>query len=177
VQSFTLVPFPAKDLPNLGIACKVERIDNQLSLRYEIKGDIEEVILPEPSNPPARKDDLWRATCFEIFLALQDKPHYWEFNMSPSGDWNAYRMDAYRRVGFQEERLIRKAEVKIRKQSGKFVLNTNIDLMLLFQKEQVLEAGITAVIQTTQGTESYWALVHTGQQADFHLRESFTVIL
>jgi hypothetical protein len=177
MPSFQFLPFPSNTAPNIDITGEVERIDNHLSIRFEVGGNIEQIILPERSNSSTRKHDLWKETCFEFFLAVLDQPQYWEFNMSPSGDWNVYKMDAYRRVGFREEELIQQMQVKVQKEANGFVLHTNIDLTPLFQKEHVLEAGITAVIQSTDGTQSYWALTHPGQQADFHFRESFIVKL
>jgi hypothetical protein len=40
-----------------------------------------------------------------------------------------------------------------------------------------LEIGITAIIQTTDSYETYWALTHPAPFADFHLRESFILAL
>jgi hypothetical protein len=37
--------------------------------------------------------------------------------------------------------------------------------------------GISSVIQTLDGYETYWALVHPSQQADFHQREGFILAL
>jgi len=42
---------------------------------------------------------------------------------------------------------------------------------------QSLEVGITSIVQTTDGKESYWALTHPGSVADFHLRQSFILEL
>jgi len=49
-----------------------------------------------PKSTPARVDDLWRQTCFEIFLGESDGGAYWELNFSPSGEWAAYAFDGYR---------------------------------------------------------------------------------
>jgi len=146
-------------------------------MRYEMRGELEQIVFPMRSESPARKDDLWKVTCFELFLAIPDQPQYWEFNMSPSGDWNVYKMDAYRRVGFREEMSFEQIQFKARKDASEFVLSAYIDLNPLFEEEQILEAGMTAIIQTKDGNETYWAVKHPGEQADFHLRESFTIDL
>jgi hypothetical protein len=114
-------------------------------------------------------------TCFEFFLAVKESPQYWEFNMSPSGDWNAYHMDAYRRIGFREEILIQQLPFQIQKDANNFLLRAEIDLSPILHPEQALDIGITAIIQTLDGNETYWALVHPAPQADFHLRESFII--
>jgi hypothetical protein len=169
VKAFQLIPYPANISPKIDITGKIERTGSQLSIRYEVTGEIENILLPAKSSAPSRKDDLWKATCFEFFLAIPNQPHYWEFNMSPSGDWNVYKMDAYRRVGFREETAIAQLPFQFELPN----LELSVDLNLLFPSTQPLQASITAIIQTKDGNETYWALAHPGPQADFHLRESF----
>jgi hypothetical protein len=38
-----------------------------------------------------------------------------------------------------------------------------------------LDAGLTAVIETTDGARSYWALAHGGARPDFHDPATFTL--
>jgi hypothetical protein len=146
-------------------------------LHYALAGNLEEIILPAPSPNPGRKDELWKSTCFECFIAIKDQPQYWEFNMSPSGAWNVYRMDAYRRVGFREATSIERLPFETQKEANTFVLNAVVDVSSLFQLNDLLEVAITAIIQTKDGKETYWALTHPMPQADFHLRESFILAL
>lgn len=172
MQTFRLVPYPADDIPKIQIVGEVGRIEDRLHVRYSVQGDAENILLPDVTIP-ARKDDLWRASCFEFFLALPDRPEYWEFNMSPSSEWNVYLMDAYRQVNMREETKIRDLPFKFRKEDGGYSLDISVDLRSIIQAEQELQVGITAIIQTKNGGESYWALAHPGTQADFHLRDSF----
>jgi hypothetical protein len=97
--------------------------------------------------------------------------------MSPSGDWNVYRMDAYRRVGFREETSIQQLPFEVQREDHTLTVVTTINLSPIFQQNDNLEIGITAVIQTRDGKETYWALTHPAPQADFHLRESFILAL
>ncbi len=106
MPDFELTPFPSNKTPHITIAGTAKRTDNQLTMQYKINGEIEEIIFPASSTSPSRKDDLWKATCFEFFIAIPNQPQYWEFNMSPSGDWNVYKMDAYRQVNMREETAI-----------------------------------------------------------------------
>ena len=138
---------------------------------------MERILLPRTSIRAARKEELWKATCFEFFLAIKDQPPYWEFNLSPSGDWNVYHMDAYRRIGFREETGIHQLPFEVQQEKMNLSLNAVAELSPLFPLDQVLECGITAVIQTIDGLETYWALTHPGPAPDFHLRESFMLEL
>ncbi len=176
-QTFSLTPFPFPNTPSLTISGNIARQNNVLALHFVLVGDIREVILPPPSAPPGRKNELWETTCFEFFLAIEGQPQYWEFNASPSGDWNVYHMDAYRRIGFRKETSIQRLQLEARKEARTFTLDTAVDLTPILPASQSLEVGITAVIQTKDGSETYWALAHPGSQPDFHRRESFTLAL
>ena len=174
---FELIPFPSEPLPKVKITGEIERTDNQLSVRYRLRGDLENIIIPAHSASLSRKDELWKTTCFEILLAIKGQLQYWEFNMSPSGDWNVYHMDAYRRVGFREETSIQQLQFEGLKGAGTFTLNAEVDLHPILQAGQLLEVAITAIIQTRDGNETYWALSHPASSPDFHLREGFVIEL
>ena len=176
-QSFSLIPFAAPNIPSITIAGKILLQSNLLALDYSLVGKGEGVFLPPTSPKPSRKDELWKSTCFEFFLAIKDKPEYWEFNMSPSGDWNVYHMDNYRRVGFREESSIQHLQIEANEETNTFTLSAAIDLKPIFRASNPLEIGITAIVQTKDGNESYWALTHPAPYPDFHLRESFILAL
>jgi hypothetical protein len=172
-QPYSLIPFPGPINPVISLAGNLLLQNNLLALRYALTGEIEAVSLPPAALNPRRKDELWKATCFEFFLAIKDLPGYWEFNMSPSGDWNVYRMDVYRRVGFREETAISHLPFEFKKESDQCSLDVSVDLTSILRPKAELQIGITAIIQTRNYDETYWALVHPGPHADFHLRESF----
>jgi hypothetical protein len=172
-QSFSLLPFYPTDTSDLTITGTAHRRKNLFSVHYALAGNLKEIYLPSSVTNPARKDELWRTTCFELFIAVRDSPQYWEFNMSPSGDWNVYAIDAYRQVNMREETRIQWLPFQIQKELNGMSLNAEIDLNHILQNEQVIEVGITSVIQLNTKRESYWALVHPQPSADFHLRDSF----
>ena len=177
MREFRLIPFPALKIPAIEIAGQVARQGNLLSIRYSVQGDIEDIRLPVRSESPARKHDLWKAACFEFFLAVKDQPEYWEFNLSPSGDWNVYTMEAYRQVNMREEVAFSELPFEFTKTMNQLSLDVAVYPGVLSQRQNVLQIGITVIIQTTDGSETYWALTHPGPRADFHLRESFVIEL
>jgi hypothetical protein len=176
-HSFSLIPFPDANSPDIKIAGKISRQNNTLAVYYSLSGNVGNILFPEISQQPKRKDELWTATCFEFFLAIPEQPQYWEFNMSPSGDWNIYHIDTYRRLGFREERRIQRLPFSVRKEAGCVSIEVSVDLSRIVRAQEPIQTGITSIIQTNDGLESYWALAHPNPQADFHLRESFTLEL
>jgi hypothetical protein len=172
-QRFRLIPFPAPDLPAISLYGTFSLDHPFLTLQYSLAGDLESVLLPPASPKPGRKDELWKATCFEFFLAVKDQPGYWEFNLSPSGDWNVYRMDAYRRIGFREESTISQLPFEFGQGSDEYCLDVSVDLGPIVGPGDELDIAATAIVQTKDGKETYWALAHAAHQPDFHARQGF----
>ena len=176
-RSFDLIPFPSPNLPELKITGKIFREQNILTVNYRLAGDLDLVCFPNAASHPARKPELWLETCFEFFLAIPGQTQYWEFNLSPSKNWNAFHMDAYRRVDFRPEDRIENLNIAIEKNKDRFHLSADTDLKQIIPAETQIQVAITSVIQTMDKNESYWALLHPGPAADFHLRESFVLSL
>ncbi len=176
-QTFSLQPFPCyESFPNLKITGNISRNANQLTICYNLGSDLKEIAIVPPSNAPSRKYELWEDTCFEFFLGIKDSVRYWEFNLSPAGHWNVYRFEGYRQ-GMQEETAFEKLPFSVHNQADALVLALDVDLNKIVSANQGIEIGITTVIKNIDGNVSYWALTHKGEEADFHLRDSFIVEL
>jgi len=155
-QSFSLIPISIQDTPDLTITGEVTRQSSNFYIHYVLAGSLGTIALPALNTNAARKDELWKATCFEFFLAPKDKTQYWEFNMSSSGDWNVYVMDAYRQVGMREETRIKRFPFEVQKGADSLSLEMAINLDLIIAREKSIEVGVASVIQTKNGKETYW---------------------
>ncbi len=188
-QQFSLQPFPSSSPPsNLQLRGNISRQFDRLILHYQLCGNLADVALAEGAasltskrsaarcapfaDTPVRKHELWQQTCFEFFLAIPDSPRYWEFNLSPSGDWNVYRFSDYRE-GMQEELAFTSLPFDIKTGSDCLSLDLDLDLRAIIPTAQALEIAITTVIKHRNGELTYWGLTHTGDEADFHRRDSF----
>ncbi len=176
-RKFSLKPFPSKDpLPGIEITGNISRHSNTFSISYRLSGSLSEVMIPALAGKKIRKHGLWKETCFEIFLCLKDSEQYWEFNLSPSGHWNIYRFKSYRQ-GMQEEPAFTSLPFSVDRQPDVLRIILKVDLDKSLPSDQALSAGISAVVKTMDSRITYWALTHTGAQADFHLRDSFILEL
>ena len=180
-QTFSLRPFE-EDGSLSGIECRghlARRIDT-LSVHYEIIGSLPGIDIPGRTREPSRKKGLWENTCLELFVAVKDRDRYWEFNLSPSGDWNVFRFEHYRNERdadtLREEPLVASLPFRTQRQPGSFLLDMEFDLDRLVRKDQFLEIGIAAII-TFNEDRTYWALTHCGSRPDFHRRDSFVMKL
>lgn len=132
----------------------------QLALRYRLTGAIADLALPPPA-PPARADGLWKHTCFEAFVSAGDEA-YLEFNVAPSGEWAAYRFDAYRRGMVAPAIAAPTVEVEL--------LGEQLELraVLALSEPGPIRVGVSAVIEEAGGRLSYWSLAHPPGRPDFH---------
>jgi hypothetical protein len=177
VSNFSLHPFPSDGMiPPVEISGRIDRHDDILAIDYLLQGDLDTVDLDPPSATPTRKLELWTDTCFEFFIGVAGSPNYWEFNLAPTGDWNVYALDDYRQ-GLRSEIAFESLPLTIDRSASSFRIQLEFDLSKIIKKDLKLEAAITAVIKSTQAEISYWALTHTGTEADFHRRDSFSIEL
>ena len=166
-----LHPF-SSPLSKLELKAEVRRDGRLLRFTFALHGGLAKVKLPKPERPALRKDELWKSTCFEAFVAVPGNKQYWELNFSPDGAWNCYRFDDYRQ-GMRAEKILSNPEIHTSHTPDGFQLLATVDLSSAVQTQGPLELSLAAVIEGDE--HSYWALKHLGAKPDFHLRESFVL--
>jgi hypothetical protein len=175
VQGFSLRPFPsAHPLPEVKITGTIGRRDDVLSLEYELLGFTETIAVPAPAVLPARRDGLWDETCFELFLGIEKSDRYWEFNFSPAGHWNVYSFEDYRQ-GMREEPAFASLPFSVHLRSEVLNLSVKLNLEKIIPRDRGLKVGISAVLRSSEGECSYWALTHPGPRPDFHRKDGFLI--
>jgi hypothetical protein len=134
-----------------------------------------QVVLPR-LRPATRTDELWRHTCFEVFVALPDSDAYCELNFSPSTEWAMYGFVAYRR-GMTPIEVRRPPRVAVRPTQRGLVLTavTYLAELPMPQPGSPLRAGAAAVVEEKDGRLTYWALTHPSALPDFHHRLGFVL--
>jgi hypothetical protein len=176
-RRFLLKPFPGEGNPaGLTIGGSIGRRADTLSILYEVRGNLSKVSIPTAAEAPRRKDRLWEATCFELFLGKEDSEEYWELNLSPSGHWNVYRFTRYRE-GMREETAIPSLPFDVRRDSEALALTAEFGIGRIVPAGRALAAAVAAVIETTDGGKSHWAPAHPSSQPDFHRRDGIALIL
>ena len=150
--------------------------DGKLSLVFNVTGAIAELRIPPPAEP-LRQDGLWRHSCFEAFVRVPGQESYYEFNLSPSGSWAAYRFDAHR-TGMADADIpppIIKSAADLT-QFG-LVAGLRLDDLPDLDAHAAWQVGLSAVIEANDGSVSYWALAHPDGQPDFHHDACFAATL
>ena len=167
----------------------IARTHNTLTLRYIVTGNIGAIRIP-PRAAPTRTDELWRHTCFEVFVRIppplagggqeagaHPAQPYREFNFSPSTQWAAYSFTSHRK-GWAPLEIASAPNIQSRANRTTFELAVALDLSALApQPNAPLTLGLSVVIEETNGAMSYWALTHPKGKADFHHSDCFALSL
>ena len=175
-STFDLISFNSDNVPKIKIGGDISRTGNQLKITYLLTGDRAAIIVPEANQVPIRRYDLWEHTCFELFLRLKGTNKYWEFNLSPSGNWNVFRFLDYR-LNIMEELSFDSLPFKVVQDAESLKVMANINLDTLGIAKRDLNIAITTVVENTERQLSYWALAHPTTEADFHHQDSFIISL
>ncbi len=170
---FGLLPHPESS------PAAVQRVDVEvgrlgpraLEIRYLVSGRIEALAIP-PAATPTRTDELWRHTCLEAFLKPPGEDAYVEINLSPSGQWAAYRFDAYR-SGMRPLAPFGPPAIAVDVKPGTLELRAELTV----PAGGPLRLGLSAVIEARDGSRSYWALAHPPGAPDFHHADCFAAQL
>ena len=170
-RNFSLQPFGAgKPASPFAITGTISRRDTCLSISYLLTGPLQDLVIAPPADKPARQWVLWEHTCLELFLAPRDAPDYWEFNLSPAGHWNLFRLDRLSPGYSGGAGLPGAALYRPLGRPETLTLALKVDLAAIIPADRSLEAGISAVLQARDGRLSFWALTHPGREPDFHNR-------
>jgi hypothetical protein len=141
---------------------------------YSVTGAVERVRIPE-LRASAFADELWQHTCFELFAREDASGAYSEFNFSPSGEWAAYAFDRYR-DGMRRRDDVTALRIAVRRRERTLELDAAIAAPEL-HPAKALSFALSAVIEETDGTLSYWALKHAGEKPNFHHPDAFALHL
>ncbi len=153
---------------DIEIQANLEIENKILSLEFNIIGDIENYLFDKPSIQK-RENELWKRTCFELFIAPKSKSNYNELNISPSSEWNFYHFSNYK-IGMKEDKDISKPSIysSIRKNhyllSCKFTINNKI-------LEDKLIFNLAVILLDKKGLRHFYSINRKRGVVDFHNRE------
>ena len=163
LQTHRLIPHPnfaPRDVKEVSVRW-VNLKDGRAMLRYRVDG-CDSLVVPE-FHGKGRGDELWKQTCFELFLYDGDG-RYREFNFSPSQQWAAYRFAGYR---MQQEDFEPVRPPEIHSERGHSIFMQTV-FIASAELEGAKRAALSAVIEEQGRRPSYWALAHNSLKPDFH---------
>jgi hypothetical protein len=187
VDSFLDVPLlahardSAGPVQSLSVSGTLHR-SGGLTVEFQLAAELRNVRLMPAVCQPQRRDELWRHTCFELFVRCDNEPRYCEFNFAASGDWAAYEFGDYRAAPHDAPQPPIEVTVHTTAQ-GQVRLRARIDLPAAFARDRAAldaaswQLNCAAVIEAADGALSHWAIHHPRTQPDFHDPEGFRIAL
>jgi hypothetical protein len=171
-QSGTLAAFKVL-VPGTTLVSQIESISkSELKVSFGISLSDQRLVWPHPNARAGRRDELWKTTCFEIFLGSSQALSYIEINLSPSGDWAVYQF-ADIRTGMSR---IESAKVEISTKMTEWERSLSAHI-LVPELSDIIKAeyhvGATAVLDWEAQIQEYWALQHSAVKPDFHQRKDW----
>lgn len=171
MTDFHLHPFPGQDSGTVTIQGSIQRTSQALVLSFSLQGNLDDLVLP-PAAPRTRCDNLWQATCFELFWAEEGRKNYWELNLAPNGGWNVYAFTDYR-TGMHREKRVGEPRIETARTPDTFSLTAELGIGTLHADNAPLWVGISGVLQHRDTRLRYWALAHPEEKPDFHAPQTF----
>jgi hypothetical protein len=163
-----LVLHPASPAPAAALALEAYArlaADGALEVCFVLAGALDDVRVPV-ATAPLQTDGLWRHTCCEVFVGHPGGPDYLEFNFSPSGAWAAYAFSAYRTPAPVPS--LPAPRIEVTRAPGRLELAARVDPLAwaILGDPALLEVGLTAVVEATDGQLRYHALHHPIERPD-----------
>lgn len=143
-----------------------------LNLWYGVSAPITRFLVPDTAAETQRRDNLWRSTCFELFLKEEGEEPYQEWNFAPSGDWAAYDFES-EREGMSLAEVAAPPYIRVEDNLTWWGLGATLSI----PADLHFTIALSAVIEEKDGPRSFWALHHPGPQPDFHHPDCFTARL
>jgi hypothetical protein len=162
---------PARAVKAVTAGCSLSP-DGRLRLAYRISAAPDRLCW-DRSREPGRRDELWRHTCCEAFVAT-GRDHYLELNFSPNGSWAAYGFANYRhRTGPDPD--LPPPDIRVHGGTRELGLVAEVRLggLLVGGGAPGPRIGLAAVVEEAEGHMSYWALHHPAPKPDFHHADGF----
>ena len=175
MTQFKLQPFSI--YPNSPtLSGSIHWVANQLQVSWQLTGQLEQFDWPVRNEPAGRETGLWKSTCFEFFVSDPKSTPYYEFNFSPSGNWQSFSFSDYRTNMHSCSNLVLR-EQQVARYPQEITINISVECSIAENVTKKLKAGICAILLDRQGVYHYYALRHGNCKPDFHSKSDHSLIL
>ena len=161
---------PHSQKTELTIVSRLTFDSNNISLHFKISGAVKKYQIPLKENLK-RANNLWKATCFELFLANSKTQSYYEINISPTLHWNIYRLETYRA---EPKELISSSKpiIEIKEDEKSYEIDFELECKELDLVE-FDQYNLAVILLNKQNEREFWAVNPVGERPDFHDRGGF----
>ncbi len=161
---------PYGDIDNITVEARVELDERKLFISFILHGKLDDYLFPKKSKPK-RANELWKATCFELFLANSNEESYYELNFSSSLAWNFYYLKHYR-AEVKEVKLLNEPIIEVFEEESSFKIELQLEG---FGFEKFDSYNLASILLNKKNERTFWAMEHPKEKANFHQRKTFKV--
>lgn len=163
---------PHNNIKNINIEATLSLEKHKIKVSFKVKGKLEAYVFAKAKNIQ-RENELWRISCFELFLA-NDEDVYYELNFSTSLSWNFYILNSYR-VKPKELVFLEEPHLNFEYNNNELYIVFELDSKILdFEKFKHYNL---ACILLTEEERTFWTINPYKDTPDFHNKKSFVKIL
>ena len=143
---------------------------NKIYLHFRISGALKNYQFPQ-KDILKRANELWKATCFELFLANSKIQSYYEINISSMLHWNVYSLKKYRAEP-KEFIIFSKPFIEIREGDQSYKIDFELECKELYLAE-FDQYNLAVILLNMENKREFWTLNPVGESPDFHNRDGF----
>ena len=154
-----------KEKKDINIQASFEIDNKTLTLEFTVTGELKKYIFNKPSKQ-TRENELWKKSCFELFIAQKSNPAYYELNISPSTNWNFYSFADYKRE-MKEEENVSEPSIYSSKIDNEYRLSFEFDFYQEI-KERELIFNLAVILLDKKGVRHFYSINRKEGNVDFH---------
>ena len=162
-----------KEKKDIKIQASFEINNKILTLEFTVTGEINNYIFNEPCEQ-TREDELWKKTCFELFIAQKNSLSYYELNISPSNTWNFYSFSDYK-TDMKEETSVSEPSIHSYKIQTQYRLSFEFNFYeKIIEKELIFNLAV--ILLDAKGLRHFYSINHKEGKVNFHDKEYWNLI-
>ena len=148
----------------------LELSTNKLHIEFRVTGELDNYIFPQKSNLK-RADELWKATCFELFLRNTETEAYYELNFTSSLSWNFSYLNSYR-AKVQEVKGLGQVKIEVFTNDNNFKIFFELETdTFSFNQFNIYNAAV--ILKNSNDERTFWSLGLPSKVPDFHDEKGF----
>jgi hypothetical protein len=170
---FELIPFGGQDETSTKIEGSFVHGADSFNFDYSLSQGLDNYLFDLDFKDHQRQDGLWQKSCLEFFIKKWNSSEYIEVNIAPNGRWQAYWFKDYRKDRVEFPGIVM-SSFSLMKNSHDLTLSAKFDQRdHPFWKNPNFNLGVSAVLEQKNKKYHYFALLHMGDEPDFHHPDSF----
>ena len=156
------------------VYAKIKLQHNKFKIEYEITADLSQYNFPKETKQQ-RANELWRDTCFELFIANNSSQEYYEINISSSTEWNTYHFESYKKE-MQESNKFSVPSIQNQQSNNRYSFSFEMNFQEdIFEKKLLINLAV--ILLDRDGVRQFYSINRREKLPNFHDRNGFDLLI